>query len=296
MAQPRASRSILLSWTALVPIIAAIVLALEWGRTLPPLVAGIVSLLLAGAVLAAVHHAEVVAHRVGEPLGSLILAVAVTVIEVALIVTLMLAGAGAAETLARDTVFAAVILTCNGIVGLSILVGTRKGSVVLFNAEGAGASLATVATLTTLGLVLPNFTTTTPGPVFSPAQLTFAAITALTLYGLFVTVQTGRHRDYFLPVTSDGTVIADHHATPPSTWAALSSLGLLVVALVAVVGDAKLVSPMVERVVTAAGFPVSVVGVVIAILVLLPETLAALRAARRGRMQISMNQIGRAHV
>src|SRR5262245_50488787 len=290
MAQPRASRSILLSWTALVPIIAAIVLALEWGRTLPPLVAGIVSLLLAGAVLAAVHHAEVVAHRVGEPLGSLILAVAVTVIEVALIVTLMLAGAGAAETLARDTVFAAVILTCNGIVGLSILVGTRKGSVVLFNAEGAGASLATVATLTTLGLVLPNFTTTTPGPVFSPAQLAFAAITALALYGLFVALQTGRHRDYFLPVSADGNIIGeDQHATPPSTREALTSLPLLLLALVAVVGNAKLVSPTVERAVAAAGLPVSVVGVVIAMLILLPETIAAVRAARQSRMQISLN-------
>jgi Ca2+:H+ antiporter len=285
-----AARSLLLSWTAIVPVVAVVVLALGWGRTLPPLVVAVVGIFLGGAVLAAVHHAEVVAHRVGEPFGSLVLAVAVTVIEVALIVTLMIAGAGATETLARDTVFAAVILTCNGIVGLSILAGTRTGSVVLFNAEGAGASLATVATLSTLGLVLPNFTTTTPGPVFSPAQLAFAAITALTLYGLFVALQTGRHRDYFLPVTADGTVIAaDQHAGPPSTGAALTSLALLLIALVGVVGNAKLVSPTVERFVAAAGLPVSVVGVVIAILVLLPETVAALRAAHRGRMQISLN-------
>ncbi len=290
MSRRPTARSPLFDWTNIVPVAAFVVLALAWGRTLPPLVVAVVSLLLAGAVLAAVHHAEVIAHRVGEPFGSLVLAVAVTVIEVALIVTLMLAGATAAETLARDTVFAAVILTCNGIVGLSILAGTRNGSVVLFNAEGAGASLATVATLTTLGLVLPNFTTTTPGPVFSPSQLAFAAITALTLYGLFVALQTGRHRDYFLPVTAEGTVVAtDQHASPPSTRAALISLALLLVALVDVVGDAKLVSPTIERAVTAAGLPVSVVGVVIAILILLPETLAALRAARRGRMQISLN-------
>jgi Ca2+:H+ antiporter len=209
----------------------------------------------------------------------------VTVIEVALIVTLMIAGAGAAETLARDTVFAAVMLTCNGIVGLSILVGTRTESVVHFNAEGAGAALATVATLSTLGLVVPTFTTTTPGPVFSPAQLAFAAVTALALYGLFVTLQAGRHRDYFLPVTVD----ADDHAEPPSTGAALTSLALLLVALVGVVGNAKLVSPTIERGVVAAGFPASVVGVVVAMLVLLPETLAATRAAARGRMQISLN-------
>jgi len=210
-----------------------VVLALAWGRTLPSAIVGVVTLLLAGAVLAAVHHAEVVAHRVGEPYGSLVLAVAVTVIEVALIVTLMIAGASAVETLARDTVFAAVILTLNGIVGLSLVAGTRVGSVVSFNAEGSGAALATVATLTTLGRVLPTFTTSSPGPVFSPGQLAFAAITALALYGLFVALQTGRHRDYFLPVTADGVIInADEHAAPPSTRKALTSVALLLVSLV----------------------------------------------------------------
>ena len=277
------------SWTVTVPVVAVVVLALGWGRTLPPSVVAVLTLLLAGAVLAAVHHAEVVAHRVGEPYGSLVLAVAVTVIEVALIVTLMIAGARGIETLARDTVFAAVIITCNGIVGLSILAGTRRESVVSFNAEGSGAALATVATLSTLGLVVPAFTTSSPGPVFSPPQLAFAAITALALYGLFVALQTGRHSDYFLSVTADGVVIDDQHATPPSTRASLISLALLLVALVAVVGHAKLVSPTIERAVVAAGFPVSLVGVIIAMLILLPETLAAWRAARRGRMQISLN-------
>jgi len=186
-------------------------------------------------------------------------------------------------------VFAAVILTCNGIVGLSIVAGTRTGSTVSFNAEGAGASLATVATLATLSMVVPNFTTTSPGPVFSPPQLAFAAITALALYGLFVALQTGRHRDYFLPVTVDGTVIEDQHATPPSASATWGSLALLFVALVGVVGNAKLVSPTIERGVIAAGLPISVVGVIIAILILSPETVAALRAARRGRMQTSLN-------
>ena len=271
-------------------MVAVVLLAAFWGRSLPPALLVLVTLLLAGAVLAAVHHAEVVAHRVGEPFGSLVLAVAVTVIEVALIVTLMVAGAAAAETLARDTVFSAVIITCNGLVGLSILAGTRRQSVVSFNAEGSGAALATVTTLSTFGLVLPTFTTSRPGPVFSPPQLAFAAVTALALYGLFVALQTGRHRDYFLPVTPDGrSVDADVHATPPSTRAALTSLGLLLVALVAVVGNAKLVSPTIERLVNAAGLPVSVVGVVIALLILLPETVAAVRAANRGRMQISLN-------
>jgi Ca2+:H+ antiporter len=258
-----------------------------WGRTLSPLGATVVAVFLGGAVLAAVHHAEVVAHRVGEPFGSLVLAIAVTIIEVALIVTLMIAGAGSTETLARDTVFAAVIMTSNGIVGLSILAGTRRAAVVSFNAEGARASLATVATLSTLGLVLPTFTTSRPGPIFSPAQLTFAAITSIAMYGLFVALQTGRHRDYFLP--ANGEDAAADHAGPPSTAAALISLALLIVALVDVVGDAKMVSPAIERIVKAAGLPVSVVGVVIAMLVLLPETLAAIQAARRGNLQNSLN-------
>ena len=289
MTQPRSTRSPLLSWTILVPVGAVIALGLAWGRTLPPLLVGIVTVLLAGAVLAAVHHAEVVAHRVGEPYGSLVLAVAITVIEVALIVTVMMSGGGAAETLARDTVFAAVIITCNGIVGLSIVVGTRGKSVVSFNAEGARAALATVATLSTLGMVVPTFTTSTPGPEFSPPQLAFAAVTALTLYGLFVALQTGRHRDYFLPVMAGVVADSEQHAAPPSTRATLASFILLVVALVAVVGSAKLVSPTIERAVSAAGLPLSVVGVIIALLIVLPETLAAVRAAQLGRMQISLN-------
>jgi Ca2+:H+ antiporter len=283
-------RSTLMSWTALVPVIALVVLAMAWGRPIPGVLVVGVTALLAGAVLAAVHHAEVVAHRVGEPYGARVLAAAVTVIEVAQIVTMMIGGSGKTETLARDTVFAAVMLTCNGIVGLSILVGAFRRSVVSFNAEGSGAALATVTTLAALGLVVPSFTTSSPGPQFSAPQLAFAAVTALALYGLFVALQAGRHRDYFLPVNTQGDVVdADGHAAPPSARTALLSLFLLVVALVAVVGNAKLVSPTIEKAVTAANLPLSVVGVIIAMLVLLPETLAAVRAARRQRLQISLN-------
>ena len=209
---------------------------------------------------------------------------------IALIVTLMISGQGKTETLARDTVVAAVMLTCNGIIGLSILVGTFHRSTVSFNAEGSGAALATVTTLATLGMVVPNFTTSTPGPEFSAPQLAFAAVTALALYGLFVGLQAGRHRDYFLPVNATGDIVEDDiHAAPPPTRTALLSLLLLMVALVAVVGNAKLVSPTIERAVTAANLPLSVVGVIIAMLVLLPETFAAVRAARRHRLQISLN-------
>ncbi|MEU9106889.1 ionic transporter y4hA [Streptomyces xanthophaeus] len=302
-------RSPLTDWTVVVPVVALAALAFSWGRDLPSWAVAVVSLCLAGAVLAAVHHAEVVALRVGEPFGSLVLAVAVTVIEVALIVTLMADGGDKTASLARDTVFAAVMITCNGIVGLSLLVGALRNRVAVFNAEGSGAALATVATLAVLSLVLPTFTTSKPGPEFSAAQLTFAAVASLALYGLFIAVQTVRHRDYFLPVdtkshreeTIPATASAfaapsrpgededEDHAEPPTSRAALISLGLLFVALVAVVGDAKAVSPTIEAGVARAGLPNAVVGVIIALLVLLPETLAAVRAARRDRVQTSLN-------
>lgn len=280
-----------------VPVLAVIVLVFVWGRELPGWVVAIVGLLLAGAVLSAVHHAEVVAHRVGEPFGSLVLAVAVTVIEVALIVTMMVSGGEKSQSLARDTVFSAIMLTCNGIVGLSLLVNIRRHKVAVFNPDGMVAALATVITAATLSLVLPTFTTSAPGPQFSPGQLAFAAVASLTLYALFVGMQTVRHRDYFLPrpiTLPDGTVREeddeqDEHAEPPANRTALISLALLFVALVAVVGNAKAVSPSIEAGVKSAGLPQSVVGVIIALMVLLPETVAAARAARRGRMQTAMN-------
>jgi len=279
-------------WTTALPVSSVVVLVLTWGRDPAGVLVVVIGLFLAGAVLSAVHHAEVVAHRVGEPFGSLVLAVAVTVIEVALIVTLMISGGDETSTLARDTVFAAVMITCNGIVGATVLVGALSRRIATFSAEGTGTALATVSTLATLSLVLPTFTTSRPGPEFSPAQLAFAAVASIALYGLFLFVQTVRHRDYFLPVAHDGDADRSdpvEHAEPPSQRAALQSLGLLLVALVAVVGLAKIESKPIESAVAAAGFPPSAVGVVIALLVLLPESLAAIRAARRGLVQTSFN-------
>ncbi|GLY24085.1 ionic transporter y4hA [Micromonospora sp. NBRC 101691] len=290
----------LLAPATLVPLLAVVTLAVVWGRVLPPVVEVVVVVLLAGAVLAAVHHAEVVAHRVGEPFGSLILAVAVTVIEVGLIITLMVSGGPDTATLARDTVFAAVMITCNGIVGLSLLLATVRRRVVVFNPEGTGAALATVLTLATLSLVLPTFTIGSPGSAFTGPQLAFAAVSSLFLYATFVFVQNVRHRDYFLPPPRevlasspprrpDAAVGDEEHAPVPPMTTALGSFALLIVALVAVVGLAKVESPTIEAVVADAGLPRPVVGVVIALLVLLPETLAAARNARRDRTQISLN-------
>ena len=275
-------------WPVVVPILGVILLIACWNAELGPFLVGLVAVVLAGTVLAAVQHAEVVAHKVGEPFGSLVLAVAVTVIEVALIVTLMTSGKDA-STLARDTVFSAVMITMNGIVGLSLLLSSTRSTSSKFNAQGSGAALATVAAMATLTMVLPTFTET-PGPQFSPSQLVFAAVASVALYAMFVFTQTIAHRDYFLPVTSKGKPLdEDSHADKPSTRTALISLGLLLVALVAVVGLAKLESPSIERGVAAIGFPQSFVGVVIALLVLLPEGIAAAKAAVRNRMQTSLN-------
>ncbi|MEU7475045.1 ionic transporter y4hA [Lentzea sp. NPDC042327] len=283
------SRFPLLSWTTIAPALGVLLLAVTWGRDLGPVFVVLIAVVLAVTVLAAVHHAEVVALRVGEPFGSLVLAVAVTVIEVALIVTLMVSGGPEAASLARDTVFAAVMITTNGIVGIALLLGALKHGTTLFNAEGSGGALATVIALAALTLVLPTFTTTTPGPEFSSPQLAFAALASLALWGMFVFTQTVRHRDFFLPVDADGVIEADEHAEAPSGKAALMSLFLLLVALVAVVGLAKIESPAIEAGVRAVGFPQSFVGVVIALLVLLPETIAAARAALRDRIQTSLN-------
>src|SRR6187431_438706 len=221
-------------WTVAVPLAAMALLVATWTNHEHPVVLTLIAAFLVGAVLAGVHHAEVVAHRVGEPFGSLVLAVAVTVIEVGLIVALMIGGGPGSESLARDTVFAAVMITCNGIVGISLFIGAVRYHMTIFNAEGSGAALATVTTLATLSLVLPTLTTSHPGPEFTPAQLAFAAIASLALYAVFVITQTVRHRDFFLPLTSAGEVVeSEEHADPPSGRAGLASLGLLLLALIA---------------------------------------------------------------
>ena len=240
---------------------------------------------LIATVFAAVYHAEVIAHRVGEPFGTLVLAIAVTVIEVALIVSIMLQGGADKAALARDTVFAAVMIVCNGITGLCLLAGGMRHHEQGFQLQGALAALAVLAALMVLSLVVPNVTLSTPGPSFNTAQLIFASVVSLVLYGSFVFIQTIRHRDYFLP--DDG----DHeaHAPPPARNVALASLGLLIASLVAVVGLAKTLSPTLEILVAQLGAPKAVVGIMIAALVLLPEGLAAFNAARLNRLQTSMN-------
>jgi Ca2+:H+ antiporter len=277
--------TVLPRWTIAVPFVACIVLGIAYALPDSGLLLVLVGVALCAAVFTAVHHAEVVAHRVGEPFGTLVLAVAVTVIEVALIVSVMLTSGPEKAGLARDTVFAAVMIVCNGIVGICLLVGGIRHREQDFQSRGAAAALAVLASLSVLTLVMPNYTTTNVGPVLSSSQLAFAGVSSLVLYGVFVFVQTVRHRDYFLAGTPD----EDVHAAPPSAGQAMAAGGLLLVCLVAVVLLAKVLSPVVETAVKNAGAPAAVVGIVIAALVLLPEGLAAVRAARADRLQNSLN-------
>jgi Ca2+:H+ antiporter len=234
-------------------------------------------------VFAAVHHADVVGHKVGEPFGTLVLALAVTVIEVGLIVSMMLGGGIEKAALARDTVFAAVMLVCNGVVGLCLLLGGARHGEQGFQVQGAAGALAVLGALTVLTLMLPNFTHAIEGPVFSDHQLAFAGIVSLVLYGTFVFVQTVRHKGDFAGNEPD------HVGEPPSDQGAIIAAVLLVVCLVIVVGLAKVLSPALEAGIVAAGAPKAVVGIAIAALVLLPEAITAVRAARADRLQTSLN-------
>lgn len=278
-------RLVAAAWKAGVPLAACALLAAAWARPPSGFLASAVALALIAVVIVAVHHAEVVALRVGEPFGTLVLALAVTVIECGLILSIMLAGGPDTTALARDTVFATVMIVCNGVVGLCLLVGAVRHHVLAFRVEGTNQALSVLAALITLTLVLPSFTTTVPGPAYSAGQLAFAGAASLALYAVFVFVQTVRHRDYFLPVGAQ----ADGHAAPPAARVAWASFGLLLVSLAAVIGLAKVLSPSIQAGVEAASAPAAVLGIAIALLVLLPETMAAVRAALRNRMQTSLN-------
>ncbi|MHB2169918.1 calcium:cation antiporter [Alsobacter sp. R-9] len=273
------------TWAWVVPAGATAVFAVSMVAAASGLLMALAALALIGGVFAAVHHAEVVAHRVGEPFGTLVLALAVTVIEVALIVSVMVAGGEDKAELARDTVFAAVMIICNGLVGLCLLSGGVRHFEQGFQLQGALAAMAVLAALTVLTLVLPNYVTSLPGPIFSNAQIGFAGVASLVLYVSFVFVQTVRHRDYFLP----DNVESEDHAPPPAWTIAFVSLGLLVLSLICVVGLAKVLTPTIEGAVAFVEAPKAVVGIAIAALVLMPEGLSALRAARANRLQTSMN-------
>ncbi len=274
-------------WCWAAPLAAGLLVAAKFASLVSPTsapVIGLAVLLLGGAVFAAVHHAEVLAVRIGEPFGSILLALAITTLEVGLIISVMASGSNGSDAVARDTVYSVVMIVLNGIVGLCLVFGSARHFEQEFRVQGAAAILSVIATLAVVSLVLPNFTRTTAGPTFAPSQLVFVGAVSLGLYALFVFVQTVRHRaDFVIEYAGAG------EGEKPTTRTTILSAILLVLSLGIVILLAKTLSPIVEAGVVRAGLPLAVVGVVIATLVLLPEGLTAMKAARRNRLQTSLN-------
>jgi len=274
-------------WSVLVPVLSlagAAAFMVFWSAAVPGLLVPLLVVLLFATVLAAVHHAETIAKRLGDPYGAILLALAVTIIEAALIVSVLLNAPAGTSEIARDTVFAAIMIVLNGIVGLSLLIGGIRFREQEFIARGAVGALAVLATVAVLALVLPNYTLAVPGPVYATPQLVFVAFVSLALYGLFLYVQMVRHRgDFSDPRLQE---LADRK---PRRREMGTALILLPIALVAVVVLAETLAPTVEHAVAQAGLPAALVGVVIAMTVLLPEGTAALRAALANRLQTALN-------
>lgn len=274
-------------WTLLAPAMTLCLLALQFsGFELNGWYSAALAMGLLSSVLAAVHHAEVIAYGIGEPLGTLVLALAITVIEVALIVSIMMNAESGAAVLARDTVFATVMIILNLIVGLSFLLGGIRFGEQRFILTGSYTALTTLAAIVVLTLILPNYTTSVSGPRYSDSQLAFVAVVSLVLYMLFVFVQAVRHRDYFL--TSQMREEAEQQPDVSINILLVSGVFLLL-SLVGVVLSAKLLSPEVKTFVHAIGAPEALVGIIIAAIVLLPEGFAALRAAANNQLQTSLN-------
>ncbi len=278
-------------WSWLAPVVAALVLVFSFalaGASAHAAWQFSAILALGFSVFAAVHHAEVLAVRVGEPIGSLLLAIAITVIEVGLIISFLFTNAPGSEFVARDTIYSTVMIVLNGVVGFCLIAGGRRHYEQVFRRRGVSSALAVLGTLTIFTLIFPNYTTSAAGPYYSKNHLLFIAVIVLALYSVFVFVQTLRHRDYFLELSdSDGE---DHiQAVKPSAMVAAASGGLLLVSLCSVVLLAKGLSLPISQVLQAAGLPTSFLGVVIALIVLMPESVASLRAAIRNKLQISLN-------
>ena len=276
----------ILSWTVVFPILASVFyLAGFLTDTIFANVAGAILLFIT--VLAAVHHAEVVAHKVGEPYGTIILAICITILEVGLIISFMLSGGEGAMTYARDTVFAAVMLILNGILGICIWIGSWKYKEQFFMRSSATTYLVSLVAILVLTLILPNFTSSARGPIYNNTQLIFVSLACLVIYGSFLMLQTVRHRNYFIVAAPDDHTA--HEAAPPSNAKTIASLVLLIVCLAVVIFMAKGLSPVIEDFVENIGAPRALVGVIIASVVLLPEGLAAIRAARNNQIQSSIN-------
>ncbi|WP_179998504.1 calcium:proton antiporter [Acinetobacter sp. YH12239] len=277
------------TWTIAIPIVSLVILGVYHLIPSFPFIVTLLCVGLIGSVVTAVHHAEVIAHKVGEPFGTLVLALSVTIIEVALIVSMMMSGGPEAMGLARDTIFAAVMIILNAIIGLSLLLGATKHQVQGFNLEGVTAALGTMTVIIVIAMVLPNYVTNSPAiGSYNNSQLFFIAIITLILFSAFTFFQTVRHRDYFLPVEVDQNAV-EEDVFIPSIHTVMISLIMLIVSLIAVVLSAKGISPTLESLLTQFGAPLATLGIIIAAIVLLPEFGASIRAAKANRLQSSLN-------
>lgn len=253
----------------------------------------ICAVILAAAV-ATVRHADVLAHRLGEPFGTLLLTLAITGLEVAMVGFVMSTG-DEQPALARDTMFAVVMLVINGFMGLSLLLGGLRHNEQSYNLQSANAFLILIIPLTVLGLVLPNFTKSTPGPTLSTFQMVFLSAMSLAIYAIFMYVQNRRHKGFFVSPQEHATeAAADKHDHQQAVAAGaerstlfhslmLGAYGLPLVML------AKQMSLPLEAMVERLNAPLALSGFIMATLVLTPESIAAVRAARENRLQRSVN-------
>lgn len=276
---------LLYKWTTTLPLLACLLFfsGLIHDSVFFQVLAG---LLLIGSVMSAVHHSEIVAHRVGEPYGTIILAVAITIIEVSVIISLMLAGGNEAVSVARDTVFSATMLILNGIVGLCLFIGGLKHHEQTFSKHSVTIALIALVSILAFTLILPSFTKSVDGPYYSSSQLLFISLTCIMIYTAFLFAQTVRHREYFL--TKEDTP-GESSASLVSNRNLIVSIVFQLISLAIVVMLAETLSPTIESIVLRHNLPKAFVGVVIATIILLPEGTAAIISARNNKLQTSLN-------
>lgn len=234
------------------------------------------------ASFAAVRHAEAIAEKLGEPAGTLVLTLAITVIEVAMIAAVMYTGKGNAA-LARDAMFAVVMIVLNGMIGLSLLLGGLRFHEQTYNLQGANAFLAVIVPLSVLGLVLPSLSLASPGPTLSPTQAAFLSVMSIALYGVFLAIQNLRHREYFIDPAAAAE--AGHAQGHSLAWHA----PLLALYLVAVMLLAKQLAVPINHAIHVLHAPAALGGFLVSVLILAPESLTAARAALANQLQRSVN-------
>jgi len=277
-----------LQWTIIIPVLAWILFftnLIDSGDIFK--IAA--SILLILSVMSAVHHSEIVAHRVGEPFGTIILAIAITVIEVSIIISLMLSGGNETIALARDTVYSATMLILNGIVGMCLFIGGMKHHEQRFSQHSVTIALVSLVSIIVFTLVIPTFTESVRGSYYSTPQLIFASFSCLAIYAFFLFAQTSRHREYFLTESIEDQSAAKKPPIVISNKIMATSLIFLVLSLGIVVLLAKTLSPTIEGIIVSYDLPLALVGVIIAMIILLPEAIAAIIAARKNQLQTSLN-------